>query len=91
MTEDDLILAHGAERLLNEPLIVQAFDTIAARYVKAWQNSTPAEADKRELAYAHYKAVLDVRGELERRKHDLAAFRAKQAHAKKSVEPPRGG
>lgn len=89
MTEDDLILAHGAERLLNEPLITQAFDAIAAAYIKAWESTLPGEAEKRELAYAHYKAIRDVRGQLEKRANDLKAHRAKLAHAAKSVEPPR--
>ena len=88
MTDEELALAHAVERLLREPMIVEAFDMLAVAYTKAWQSSAPNEPDKRELAYAHYKAVLDVKAELQRRVNNLQGHRA-QVKQREAMEQGR--
>ncbi len=62
-----LISQRAAQRIVGDPEILAAFDEIQTAYVKSWAETTPAETEKRELAYQHFKAVTDVQAVLRRR------------------------
>lgn len=55
----------SAARLLNDPLITEAFDAIRAEYVAAWENAPVRDAEGRERIWAHLQALSKVRGHLE--------------------------
>ena len=74
-TGDDLLLSQRtAQRLVGDPEIISAFEQVRDAYLDIWAKTTPTEAEKRELAYCHYKAVSDVMAVLQRR--------AKSAHVR---------
>ena len=56
-----------AQRVVGDPAIREAFEAIKDAYLDGWKQTKPDEVGKRETAYAQYKAVADVWGEIERR------------------------
>lgn len=55
---------HEAERLLNDPLMVEAFDSADAQFVREWREATtPAE---REAAWFKQVALAEVKHALEK-------------------------
>lgn len=55
-----------AKRLLDDPLLVEAFATVEAAYLGAWKNTALGETQARELAYMAVRAVADVRTAIRR-------------------------
>lgn len=61
--EDKIRRGEDAKRLLQEPLLTEAFDKLDAAYVKAWRETN----DEKVAAYCHFgtKAVAAMRRHLE--------------------------
>ena len=57
--------AKHAEQLLADPLLMEAFDLIAAEAGQVWLSTGFADTQKREWAWLMAKAVARVRGQLE--------------------------
>jgi hypothetical protein len=57
MTDDlerDAMRGRRAEQLLADELLQEAFETLKAEYLRAWENTDPSENERREqLWYAH--------------------------------------
>lgn len=50
----------AAQRIMNDPLTAEAFETVQATYLENWKNTTPDEREKREIAYMLYKVSADA-------------------------------
>ena len=58
--EDEAIRGGDAERLLNEPLLLSAFQAIKDECVRQW-DATPAKAaEEREWIWRHHKVIANV-------------------------------
>lgn len=49
--EEEVSRGLEAERLLREPLLVEAFEKLQEEYTRAWQTSPVRDADAREKLY----------------------------------------
>lgn len=64
---DHVALARASERgaeaarLMEHPLIVEAFERIEAAYMRAWRGSALEELDKREQAWTAVLLLADVK------------------------------
>ncbi len=86
-TKEDMVLEQGqALRIVGEPIIRDAFEAMKDGYLLAFANTKPEEAEKRELAYAHYKAVADIWAALEAKARNVHV-RALQAQADRRGKP----
>ena len=56
--------ASNAERLLNEPLIKEAFDYLDTEFMRAWKQSSVEDTQARERIYNLCKALEAVKGHL---------------------------
>lgn len=54
-----------AEKLLNHPLIVEAFDKVRAALHHAWEQSPSRDPEGREELFRRIKATNDARGYIE--------------------------
>ena len=63
-TEADILRGERARQLLEEPLIVEAFDLIEREYTQAWQDSPARDAEARELLYLSLKNIRKVKAHL---------------------------
>jgi hypothetical protein len=63
-TEAEILRGERARQLLEEPLIVEAFDLIEREYHKAWQDSPARDNEARELLYLSLKNLAKVKGHL---------------------------
>lgn len=57
-------IARRAQELLGDPLFLQVLESLNARYISEWRNTSPAELSKREGAYASIRALEDIKGKL---------------------------
>jgi hypothetical protein len=68
-TEQDLRrrieAADRARRLIDDPLLVSAFDVLDARFLLAWRNSPADQPELRERLWHHVQALAEVRAEME--------------------------
>ena len=62
---DEINRGHNAARLLGDPLVAEAFDSIRAEYLAAWEASPVRDAEGRERIWAHLQALTKVKGHLE--------------------------
>ncbi len=86
-TKEEVVLEQqDALRVVGEPAIKAAFEMLKDGYLAEFAATKPDEAGKRELAYAHYKAVADVWGALERKAHGVHV-RNLQAVAAQRAKP----
>lgn len=53
-----------AARLLDSPMLVEAFETMERAYIDAWASSPVRDAEGREAIYRHLQALRQVRGHL---------------------------
>ncbi len=53
-----------AERLLREPLMVEAFEKLEQEYTRAWQTSPVRDAEGREKLFQMQSALLKVKQHL---------------------------
>ena len=56
--------AVNAERILNEPLIIEAFDYLDAEFMRAWKQSSVEDTQARERIYNLCQALEAVKGHL---------------------------
>lgn len=63
--EQALFRNRAAQRIMGDPLIVEAFETIQETYRHNWANTTPQEVEKREKAYMLYKVAADTLAQLQ--------------------------
>ena len=56
--------ASNAERLLNEPLIKEAFDYLDTEFMRAWKQSSVEDTQARERIYNLCQALEAVKGHL---------------------------
>lgn len=63
--EEILARNRAATRLMNDPLIKEAFEVVQENYLANWKNTTPGEVEKREIAYMLYKVSADALGKLQ--------------------------
>lgn len=86
-TREEVVLEQqDALRLVGDSAIRAAFEALKEGYLVAWAETKPDEPGKRELAYAHYKAVADVWAALERKAHGVHV-RSLQAQAAQRAKP----
>ena len=58
MTPEELIRrGEAAQRLLSEPLLKEAFETIRQEVVKTWAETPARDAEGREWVWRHYKVI----------------------------------
>jgi hypothetical protein len=62
---DEINRGNNAARLLGDPLITEAFESIRAEYLAAWESSPARDTEGRERIWAHLQALTKVRGHLE--------------------------
>jgi hypothetical protein len=55
----------SANRLINDPLMVEAFTVIEAEYIAAWKATPVRDTEARERIWAHLQALGKVKGHLE--------------------------
>jgi len=63
--EDRLRLGAQANQLLNDPLLVKAFDDVKAGIVKQIEDSNFRQTKEREQAYQMLRALSAVKGQIE--------------------------
>src|SRR3546814_10799433 len=63
-TESEIHRGEQAARLLNEPLMIEAFATIEQELTEQWQNSPARDAEGREKLWLSLKLLHRVRGHL---------------------------
>lgn len=68
--------AERARALIDDPLIVGAFEALDARFMLAWRNSQAGSSDVRERIWHHIQALAEVRAELNGALTDGALARA---------------
>ena len=56
---------NAAERLLNDPIISEAFEKLETKYNSAWISSGLDDCQKRETLYLSIRALGELRLELE--------------------------
>ena len=56
---------NAAEKLLNDPIISEAFEKLEAKYNSAWVSSSLEDNHKRETLYLSIRALGELRLELE--------------------------
>lgn len=56
--------AAQAERILNEPLILEAFDYLDTEFMRAWKQSSVEDTQARERIYNLCQALEAVKGHL---------------------------
>jgi len=61
----DIQRGDNAERLLRDPLIVEAFELIRAEYIAAWESAPARDTEGRERIWAHLQALGKVRAHIE--------------------------
>lgn len=83
--EDMVISQRDAQRLVGEKEIADAFEGLKDGYLAAFANTKPEERERREIAYAHYKAVADVWAELQRRAQGAAVRDKREALERHNV------
>lgn len=57
-------IARRAKELQEDEVVRQIFAYLEGRYVAEWRNTTPADAPKREAAYAGIRALEDFKVKL---------------------------
>lgn len=62
--EDETARGEHAARILSDPLLVEAFTTIAERYETAWKTSPARDAEGRERLWLMRKCLDQVQGHL---------------------------
>lgn len=55
-----VISQREAQRIVGDKDFAATFEALKYGYMAAWANTAPAESEKRELAYQHFKVVSDV-------------------------------
>lgn len=65
MNDEDLVRrAEHAKRLLDDPMLSEAFDTIERECIAAWKAAPARDTDGREKLWLTVKAVNRIREEL---------------------------
>lgn len=62
--DTDLRKGRAAERLLAEPVLVEAFDTLAAEYMKKWKATITRDTESRERLWMAIRVLDEVRTHL---------------------------
>lgn len=57
-------MSRRATELKDDPVIIEIFANLEARYINDWRSSQPADIQKRESAYARIAALEDIKGRL---------------------------
>lgn len=57
--------ADRARLILNDPLLVGAFEALDARTLLAWRNCPADQPERRERLWHHIQALAEVRAEME--------------------------
>lgn len=57
--------ASAAQRLLDDPLLIEALGNIRAAAISAWESTPIAEQQQREIAWLTVKVVRRIEGELQ--------------------------
>lgn len=57
-------IARRAKEIQEDEVVRQIFAYLEGRYVAEWRNTTPADAPKREAAYAGIRALEDFKVKL---------------------------
>jgi hypothetical protein len=78
--------AARAKALLDNPLLIEMFDSLEAAYVAAWKNSPPGADADRERAWMAVRILGEVRASLEK----IVTFDGRFAeHALNALHPNR--
>lgn len=67
MTSQDEEISRGqrVERLLSEPLLQEAFETVEARLARRWRESDLSQTERREACFQMLRALDEIRGHLQ--------------------------
>lgn len=57
---------HHAKRIMEDELVVEAFDLIERQVIEAWQNSRADEEDERRNAYLMQRLLKNLRGHFQK-------------------------
>ena len=57
--------ASAAERLINDPMLVEAFGSIRAAAITAWEQTSIDKQQEREIAWLTVKVVNRIEAELQ--------------------------
>lgn len=78
--ETDQIVAKGqeAQRLMENPVLIEALETIRRKQTTVFATSAPGDRDKRETAYYTLKAIEELELQLSKFKSD-GVFEAEKA------------
>jgi hypothetical protein len=68
--------ADRARAIIEDDLLVGAFEALDARYLMAWRNSPADQPEMRERLWHHLQALAEVRAELNRVLEDGEMARA---------------
>jgi len=50
-----------AKRLLEDPIFIEAWDTLRQRFLDTWENSRPEDMDTREQAWLSLRNLTDLK------------------------------
>lgn len=62
--ENSINRGKEAQRVLSEPVLVEAFENLESLYTGEWKNSAFVEKDKRESAFLMFTALGDLKRQL---------------------------
>jgi hypothetical protein len=62
---DTAARAAGAQRLLADPLLKEAFQTIRDEAIRSWENTPARDTDAREIAWLTVKVLGRIEGVLQ--------------------------
>jgi len=57
-------MSKRANELKDDPVVLEIFATLEARYTNDWRNTSPGDLQKREAAYAALRGLEDFKGRL---------------------------
>ena len=63
--DDERARGVQAKRLLDDPLLSEAFREIESRYTSVWRDSAPSQKGEREEAYSALFALKQLRQQLQ--------------------------
>lgn len=65
MASDASARASEAAQLLDNPLLVEAFDSVEAAAINAWKMTKADDSQSREIAWLTVKVLARIKGELQ--------------------------
>lgn len=80
--------AERARAIIEDPLLVNAFEQLDARFLAAWRNSPADQPELRERLWHHIQALAEVRAELNTVLNDGTMARAALEERRTGTDTP---